>query len=90
MTLDWRNSLMLGFIAAVFVACLFGPYMISVVLGGLDRWLQALADADDDPGVPDPDDLSWYRAPQDWQLSDLPFSIESFITTMQGTLYTRH
>ncbi|MGX1790987.1 hypothetical protein ACWIGM_29845 [Bosea sp. NPDC055332] len=35
MTLDWRNSLMLGFIAAVFVACLFGPYMISVVLGGL-------------------------------------------------------
>ena len=64
------------------------PY--AVVLGGLDRWLQALADADDDPGVPDPDDLSWYRAPQDWQLSDLPFSIESFITTMQGTLYTRH
>jgi hypothetical protein len=35
MTLDWRNSLMLGFIAAVFVACLFGPYMISVMLGGL-------------------------------------------------------
>jgi hypothetical protein len=35
MTLDWRNSLMLGFIAAVFVTCLFGPYMISVMLGGL-------------------------------------------------------
>ena len=35
MILDWRNSLMLGFIGAVFVACLFGPYMISVMLGGL-------------------------------------------------------
>jgi hypothetical protein len=35
MTLDWRNSLMLGFIATVFVACLFGPYLISVMLGGL-------------------------------------------------------
>lgn len=35
MILDWRNRLMLGFIAAVFVACLFGPYMISVMLGGL-------------------------------------------------------
>lgn len=35
MTLDWRNSLMLGFIVAVFVTCLFGPYMISVMLGGL-------------------------------------------------------
>ncbi len=64
------------------------PY--AVVLGGLDRWLAALADADDDPGVPDPDDLSWYHAPDNWQLSDLPFSIESFITSLQGTLYTRH
>lgn len=64
------------------------PY--AVVLGGLDRWLDALVAADDDPGVPDPEDLSWYHAPGSWQLSDFPFSIESFITTMQGTLYTRH
>jgi hypothetical protein len=35
MTLDWRNGLMLGFIGAVFVACLFGPYMISLMLGAL-------------------------------------------------------
>jgi len=35
MILDWRNGLMLGFIATVFVACLFGPYMISVMLGAL-------------------------------------------------------
>lgn len=35
MTLDWRSGLMLGFISAVFIACLFGPYMISVMLGAL-------------------------------------------------------
>ncbi|NLA29878.1 MAG: DUF2207 domain-containing protein [Propionibacterium sp.] len=64
------------------------PY--AIVLGGLDRWLKALAEADDDPGVPDPDDLGWYRAPDNWQLSDLPFSIESFITVLHGTLYARH
>ncbi|MEN5083962.1 hypothetical protein ABE438_15885 [Bosea sp. TWI1241] len=35
MTFDWRNGMMIGFIASVFVACLFGPYMISVMLGSL-------------------------------------------------------
>lgn len=64
------------------------PY--AIVLGGQDRWLQALVDADDDPGVPDPDDLGWYRAPATWQLSDLPSSIETFVTIMQGKLYARH
>lgn len=64
------------------------PY--AIVLGGLDRWLDALVAADDDPGVPDPDDLGWYRAPDTWQLSDLPFSVEAFITTLEGKLYTRH
>lgn len=63
------------------------PY--AIVLGSLDRWLQALVDADDDPGVPDPDDLGWYRAPATWQLSDLPNSIDTFITTVEGRLYSR-
>ena len=60
------------------------PY--AVVLGGFGRWLAA---ADDDPGVPDPEDLSWYRAPEDWNLSDLPDSLRNFVTTMQGRLYSR-
>ena len=63
------------------------PY--AVVLGGFGRWLDALAAADDDPGVPDPEDLSWYRAPEDWNLSDLPDSLRNFVTTMQGRLYSR-
>jgi hypothetical protein len=32
---DWRHGLMAAFIAAVIIACLFGPYVISIVLGGL-------------------------------------------------------
>jgi len=64
------------------------PY--SIVLGSFDRWLQALVDADDDPGVPDPDDLGWYRAPATWQLSDLPSSIDAFVTTVEGKLFSRH
>ena len=63
------------------------PY--AVVLGGFGRWLDALAAADDDPGVPDPEDLSWYHAPEDWNLSDLPDSLRNFVTTMQGRLYSR-
>ncbi len=38
------------------------PY--AIVLGGTDRWLQAMVDADEDADVPDPDDLAWYRAPE--------------------------
>lgn len=64
------------------------PY--AIVLGSFDRWLQALVEADDDPGVPDPDDLGWYRAPASWQLSDLPSSIDAFVTTVEGKLFSRH
>jgi len=62
------------------------PY--AVVLGGRDRWLNALAAADDDD-VPDSDDLDWYHGPSGWHLSDLPASLTNFVTTMQGTLFTR-
>ena len=63
------------------------PY--AIVLGSFERWLEALVDADDDPGVPDPDDLGWYRAPDTWQLSDMPSSIDGFVTTVQGKLFSR-
>ena len=63
------------------------PY--AIVLGGSERWLHAMVEADNDPGVPDPDDLGWYRAPETWQLSDLPASLDAFITTMEGKLYGR-
>jgi len=63
------------------------PY--AVVLGGRDRWLQALADADDDPDVPDPDDLGWYSAPATWNMSDLPVSLDAFITSVSGRLVGR-
>ena len=63
------------------------PY--AVVLGGRSRWVQALADADDDPEVPDPDDLTWYHAPANWNLSDLPHSLDGFITNMCGRLLGR-
>lgn len=62
------------------------PY--AVVLGGVDRWLKAIADADAD-ATPDGDDLSWYKAGPDWNLSDLPASLHNFLTTVQGTLFRR-
>lgn len=63
------------------------PY--AVVLGGRDRWLEALAAADDDPGVADPTDLFWYYAPRDWHMASFPASMRSFVTTVQGELFSR-
>ncbi|MFW6597545.1 DUF2207 domain-containing protein [Propionibacteriaceae bacterium Y2011] len=62
------------------------PY--AVVLGGADRWLDALvaADGDDDP---DSTDLDWYHGPENWHLRDLPDSLRNFITTVSGTLFSR-
>jgi len=62
------------------------PY--AVVLGGADRWLQAIALADTDADS-DGADLSWYSAGPDWHLSDLPDSVRNFVTTVQGTLFSR-
>ncbi len=62
------------------------PY--AVVLGGRERWLQALADADDDD-QPDSTDLDWYHGPSTWQLADLPASLNAFVTTVQGVLFSR-
>ncbi|HAM43849.1 MAG TPA: hypothetical protein DCM67_02335 [Propionibacteriaceae bacterium] len=62
------------------------PY--AVVLGGRDRWLTAIAQSDAD-GLPDSADLDWYHGPQDWHLADFPASMNNFVTTLQGTLFSR-
>ncbi len=61
----------------------------AVVLGGSERWLDAMVAADDDHATPDPTDLSWYRAPGDWHLADLPRSLKALVTTIEGELYGR-
>lgn len=62
------------------------PY--AIVLGGVDRWLAALVNADTDD-QPDSTDLAWYHGPEDWHLRDLPDSLRNFITTANGSLFTR-
>ncbi|MCA0295853.1 MAG: DUF2207 domain-containing protein [Actinobacteria bacterium] len=62
------------------------PY--AIVLGGKERWLQAVADADDDE-TSDAEDLDWYHGPDGWHLADLPASLANFVTTVQGTLFSR-
>ncbi|HPZ49256.1 MAG TPA: DUF2207 domain-containing protein [Propionibacteriaceae bacterium] len=62
------------------------PY--AVVLGGWERWLDALVAADGDADA-DPEDLDWYHAPADWHLSDLPASLDAFVTAVRGRLFAR-
>ena len=62
------------------------PY--AIVLGGTERWLDALVATDTDAG-PDSEDLTWYHGPRDWHLRHLPDSLRNFTTTVAGTLFTR-
>ncbi len=62
------------------------PY--AVVLGGADRWLDAIAGRDGDAEA-DGTDLTWYQAGEDWHLADLPDAVRNFVTTVQGTLFRR-
>ncbi len=62
------------------------PY--AIVLGGKERWLQAVADSDEDD-LPDSQDLDWFHGPEGWHLADLPASLANFVTTVQGTLFSR-
>lgn len=62
------------------------PY--AVVLGGKDRWIQAMADADRDDD-PDPTAIDWYHAPDTWHLRDLPASLTQLVHTIQGELFER-
>ncbi len=63
------------------------PY--AVVLGGWERWLEALVSSDDDEGTADPTDLSWYHAPDDWHLQQLPASLDAFVNAVRGRLFAR-
>jgi len=62
------------------------PY--TVVLGGRQRWVEAMAAADVDD-TPDPTEVNWYHAPDNWHLRDLPASLTQFINTIQGQLFSR-
>lgn len=62
------------------------PY--AVVLGGADRWLDAIAGVNDGD-VDDAQELSWYHGPEGWRLSDLPDSLRNFIRAFQGTIVAR-
>lgn len=62
------------------------PY--AVVLGGKERWIEAMVDADADD-QPDPDAISWYRAPDNWHLAALPHSLDALIASIQGHLFGR-
>lgn len=62
------------------------PY--AIVLGGADRWLDAMVVTDADEH-PDSYDLSWYHGPENWHLRDLPDSMRNFVTTVSGSLAFR-
>jgi hypothetical protein len=62
------------------------PY--AIVLGGVDRWLDAIVTTDVDEH-PDSYDLTWYHGPENWHLSDLPDSLSNFVTTVEGSLFSR-
>ncbi len=62
------------------------PY--AVVLGGSDRWLQAIVASDTDEHA-DSQDLHWYHGPDNWHLRDVPDSLRNFITTVSGSLFSR-
>jgi uncharacterized protein (TIGR04222 family) len=62
------------------------PY--AIVLGGTDRWLDALVAADTNEN-PDPEVLPWYSGPENWHLRDLPDSMKNFVTTVEGSLFSR-
>lgn len=87
-----RGNLMTHPVANLSVGDVYGqispllPY--AVVLGGRERWLEAMAEADDDD-LPDSTDLAWYHGPHGWHFAHLPASLANFVTTVQGTLFSR-
>ena len=62
------------------------PY--AIVLGGTDRWLDAIVAADDDD-CRTRRICIWYHGPEDWHLRDLPDSLKNFVTTVSGSLFAR-
>lgn len=61
------------------------PY--AVVLGGADRWIDALVETDTDEN---PDEgFPWYRGPDNWHLQHLPDSLRNLTTNLTGALFAR-
>jgi predicted membrane protein DUF2207 len=61
------------------------PY--AVVLGGSERWIDALVatDVDDD----EDEGFAWYRGPNGWHLHHLPHSLRNLTTNLTGALLAR-
>ncbi len=62
------------------------PY--AVVLGGSDRWIDALVATDVTPGQAD-EGFTWYRGPRGWHLQYLPDSLRNLTTNLTGALFAR-
>jgi predicted membrane protein DUF2207 len=62
------------------------PY--AVVLGGSDRWIDALVATDVTPDEAD-EGFSWYRGPRGWHLQYLPDSLRNLTTNLTGALFAR-
>ncbi len=61
------------------------PY--AVVLGGSERWIDALVATDDD--VDEDEGFPWYRGPRGWHLQYLPDSLRNLTTNLTGALFAR-
>jgi hypothetical protein len=61
------------------------PY--AVVLGGAERWIDALVATDTDD-LPD-EGFAWYRGPENWHLQDLPDSLKNLTISLTGALFSR-
>ncbi|RZT28668.1 putative membrane protein DUF2207 [Kribbella sp. VKM Ac-2569] len=62
------------------------PY--AVVLGGSERWIDALVATDSTPDEAD-DGFTWYRGPSGWHLQYLPDSLRNLTTNLTGALFAR-
>ncbi|ADB30135.1 hypothetical protein Kfla_1030 [Kribbella flavida DSM 17836] len=61
------------------------PY--AVVLGGSERWIDALVATDVDDSADE--GFHWYRGPRGWHLQYLPDSLRNLTTNLTGALFTR-
>ena len=62
------------------------PY--AVVLGGSERWIDALVATDSTPDQED-EGFTWYRGPRGWHLQYLPDSLRNLTTNLTGALFAR-
>ncbi|MEV5964705.1 DUF2207 domain-containing protein [Kribbella sp. NPDC051952] len=62
------------------------PY--AVVLGGSERWIDALVATDATPDEED-EGFTWYRGPRGWHLQYLPDSLRNLTTNLTGALFAR-